>query len=123
VKLHDLSRFHKISRISRNFRNFQKFQEFPEFPGISGISGISRNSPDSGGENLGVFSRFQAVIVGKHAKNGRSSEDDIRDFPEFPEISGNFPKMSGISPGFRGENSGAFSRFQAVIVYKSPKKG
>jgi hypothetical protein len=56
--------------------------------------------------------------VCKHAKNGRFSGDAFRDFPEFPEISGNFPKMSGISPRFRWENLGVFPRFQAVITCK-----
>ena len=41
----------------------------------------------------------------------------FRDFPEFPEFPG-FPRFSGISPGFRGKNSGVFSWFQAVIVCK-----
>jgi hypothetical protein len=31
--------------------------------------------------------------------------------------------MSGILPGFRGENSGDFSGFQAVIVCKPTKNG
>ena len=72
-------------------------------------------------ENSGVFSWFQAVIVCIHLQNGRFSGEDFRDFPEFPKISGNFPKMSGISPGFRGENSGVFPGFQAVIVCKHPR--
>jgi len=87
------------------------------FPGISGIS------PEFRGGNSGVFSGFQAAIVCRSRKNGRFSGDDFRDFPEFPEISGNFPKMSGISRGFRGENSGVFSWFQAVIVRKHLRNG
>ena len=85
---------------------------------ISGISGISGISPEFWGGPSRVFSFFPAVIVFNHLKNVRFSGDDFRDFPEFPEISGNFPQMSGISPGFRGENSGVFSRFQAVIACK-----
>ena len=88
-----------------------------ELPEISGISLGFR------GEKLWVFSCFPAVITCMHLQNGRFSGDDFRDFPEFPEISGNFPKMSGISPGFWGENSGVFSRFQAVIVCKPPRNG
>ena len=94
-----------------------------EISGISGFSGISEISPGSRGENSGFFSRFQAVIVCKYPRNGRFSGEDFRDFPEFPEISGNFPKTSGISPGFRGENSGVFSRFQAVIVRSHHQNG
>ena len=90
---------------------------------ISEISGISEISPGFRGENSIVFSCFPAVITCIHLQNGRFSGDDFRDFPEFPEISGNFPKMSGISPGFRGENSGVFSYFQAVIVCKHLQNG
>ena len=97
----------RISRISR----------------ISGISGISGIFPGFRGENPEVFSCFQAVIVCPHHRNVRFSGDDFQDFPKFPEISGNFPKMSGIFPKFRGENSGVFSRFQAVIVCKPLKNG
>jgi hypothetical protein len=74
-------------------------------------------------ENSGGFSGFQAVIVCKYLQNGRFSGEDFRDFPEFPGISGNFPKMSGISPGFRGENSGVFPRFLAVIACRPTKNG
>jgi hypothetical protein len=84
-----------------------------KFPEISGISGIF---PEFRGENSGVFSWFQAVIVCKCLQNGRFSGEDFRDFPGFSGISGNFPKRSRISPGFRGENSGVFSGFPAVIV-------
>jgi len=31
--------------------------------------------------------------------------------------------MAGTSPGFRGENSGVFHGFQAVIVCKPPQNG
>ena len=87
-----------------------------------GISRGSRNVPDFRDFSRilrgksGVFRRFPAVIVCKHPRTGRFSGDDFRDFLGFPEISGNFPKMPGISPGFWGENSGVFSWFQAVIV-------
>ena len=92
-------------------------------PGIFGISEISGVSPGFQGENSWVFSWFQAVIVCRYPKNDRFSGDDFRDFPEFPEVSGNFPKTGEISPGFRGENSRVFSGFQAVIVCKSLKNG
>jgi hypothetical protein len=98
-------------------------RNFPEFPGISGISGISGIFPGFRGENSGGLPWFQAVIVCKRMQNGRFSGDDFRDFPEFPEISGNFPKMSGISPGFRGENSGVFSGFPAGIVCNHLQNG
>ena len=104
----------EISEISQNFRNFQRF------PGRFNIFGIS---PRFWGENSGVFSWFQAVIVCKRLQNGRFSGDDFRDFPEFPEIPENFPKMSEISPGFLGENSGVFSWFPAVIVCKRLQNG
>ncbi len=90
---------------------------------ISGISGISGIFPEFRGENSGGLLQFQAVVVCRYTRNTRFSGNAFRDFPEFPEISGNFPKMSGISPGFRGENSGGFSRFQAVIVCKRPQTG
>jgi len=92
-------------------------------PEFSGISGVFKTSPGFQGENSGGFSRFQAVSGCKHRQNGRFSGDDFLGFPEFPEISGNFPKMSGISRGFRGENSGVFSGFQAVIVCKHLQNG
>ena len=98
----------------------KKVNIFLEISGISGNFRNFRNFPRFRGENSGVFSRFQAAIACKHFQNGRFSGDDFLDFPEFPEISGNFPKMLGISPGFRGENLRVFSRFQAVIVYKHP---
>ena len=104
----------------------KKVVKFTKFPGISGISGISEIPGSSSrfrGETPGDFCRFQAIIVYKHIQNVRFFGEDFRDFPEFPEISGNFPKMSGISPGFPGENSGVFSRFQAVIVCKPLKNG
>jgi len=85
-------------------------RDLRDFPGISRVT-------------FTHFLHFQAVIVCNHPQNGRFSGDDFRDFPEFPEISGNFPKTSGISPGFRGENSGVFSWFQAVIVCKPLKNG
>ena len=86
---------------------------FQGFPGRADISGVSLRFR---GENSGVFSCFQAVIVCTHLQNDRFFGDDVLDFPEFPEISGNFLKMSGISPEFRGENLEVFSGFQAVIV-------
>jgi len=104
------------------FRESPKnFQRFLGFSGMSLISGVSGIFPKFRGENVGVFSGFQAVIVCRHLQNGRFSGDDFLGFPEFPEISGKFPKMSGISPGFRGENSGVFPGFQAVIVCKHPR--
>jgi hypothetical protein len=104
-------------------KKLSRVQNFPGFCRIYGVSGISGISPGFWGENLGVFSWFQAVIAWEHRQNGRFSGDDFRGFPEFPEISGSFPKMSGISPGFRGENSGVFSWFQAVIVCKRLQNG
>jgi len=109
-----------VSVISQNFRNFRNFGNFPGVFGISEVCGIS---PEFWGENSGFFSWFQAVIVCKHLQNGRFSGDDFLGFPEFPEISGNFPKMSGIFPEFRGENSGVFSGFPAVIVYNHLQNG
>ena len=104
-------------------KEVSRLQNFSGFFRISGVSGTSRIFPEFRRENSGVFSWFQAVIVCKHFKNARFSGKDFRDFPEFPEISGNFLIMSGISPGFRGENSEVFSRFQAVIVCKPLKNG
>ena len=110
--------------VCKRFKNARfsgkNFLDFPEFPEISGnFPKVSKSSPRFRGENLGVFSGFPAVIACRHHQNGFFSGDAFRDFPKFPEISGNFPKMPGISPGFWGENSGVFSWFQAVIPCKS----
>jgi len=111
-------------KVSRRFsEKVGSFPKFSEIAGILGISGVSAIFPEFRGGNSGVFSRFPAVIVCRCLQNGRLSEDDVSGFLEFPEISGNFPKMSGISPGFRGENSGVFSWFQAVIVCKHLQNG
>jgi hypothetical protein len=96
---------------------------FPRFPGLRDFPGFFEISPGFRGEKSFMFSWFQAVIVCIDSNNGGCFWENLWDFPEFLEISGNFLTMSGISPGFRGENSGVFSRFQAVIVYKPLKNG
>jgi len=106
-----MGRLVQLPRISGNFWNFPRLTKFPGF------------SPEFRGVNSGFFSCFTAVIVCSYLQNARFSGDDFRGFPEFPEISGNFPKMSGISREFRGGNSGVFSGFPAVIVCKHLQNG
>jgi hypothetical protein len=102
---------YKISRYLRNFRDFRDFRDFPEFPGFPGIS------PGFRGENSGVFSWFQAVIVCKPLKNGRFSGDDFRDFPEFPEFPENFRKIPEFRNFGNPKNSRNFRKFPATDFF------
>ena len=52
----------------------------------------------------------------------QASSKNFQRLLEFSGISG-ISEISGISPGFRGEHSGVFSWFQAVIACKPPKNG
>ena len=92
----------------RNFQNLRDFPGFPEFPGFPGIS------PGFRGENSGVFSGFQAVIVCISTQNGRFSEDDFRDFPEFPEFPENFRKIPEFRNFRNPKNSRNFRKFPAT---------
>ena len=88
------------------------FRKFPEISGnFPKMSGISRGFR---GENSGVFTRFQAVIVCISLKNGRFSGDDFRDFPEFPEFPENFRKIPEFRNFGNPKNSRNFRKFPAT---------
>ena len=90
----------------RNFRDFPNFREASEFP------------LDFAGKIPGSFRVFQLqsfVHTPKMDDFPGTTSGIFRNFWKFPEI---FRKCRGFPRDFGGENSGVFSCFTVVIVYK-----
>ncbi len=100
--------FTGMFRLIQNFRDFRDFRDLRNFRDVLGISG---------GENSGVFPRFQAVIGCRPPKNGRFSGDDFRDFPEFPEFPENFRKIPEFRNFGNPKNSRNLRKFPATVFF------